>query len=164
MVFGENLSGQPGSVYTISLREYEIEPNPDPIIVRVGEPVIFRLVNEGAVEHEFMFVMDIEQMASMIEKAAIRLANERPDLSEEEIITMVLEVHDEAMLEMIEKTLGNVIIADTYMVELEPGESEVLRVTFREPGIYVVACFEMEGTSKPHASSGMFNQIIVVEG
>ncbi len=165
VVFGESLSPGPGNVYTLTLREYEIEPSPDPIIAKVGETLVFRIVNEGSVEHEVMFVLDLEMMANMIEMRAMELMQERPDLSQEEIAHIVLEEHDEVMLRMVEQALGDKVKAEEYMIELEPGESEVISMTFLEPGIYIIACMELSGTfPKPHAASGMFNQIIVVEG
>jgi uncharacterized cupredoxin-like copper-binding protein len=164
LVFGENLAGPPQNVYTISLTEYLIEPNPDPIIVKVGQPVVFRIVNEGAVEHELMFVPDPEMMASMLKNAALRLQQENPDLSEEEIIEIVEKRHDEIMHEMLEEVFEGKIEGE-LSVELEPGESVVITLTFYEPGVYVIGCFKQVGTfPETHAEEGMFNQVIVVEG
>ena len=165
LVFGENLAGPPQDIYVVRLSEYTIESTPEPIIVKVGQPVVFKIVNEGIVEHELMFVPDLQMMAEMIMNAAIRLQEQNPELSEEEIIEMVDERHEMVMEEMIEEALKGKVEGEEFMIELEPGESTVTTFTFLEPGIYVIACLKLEGTfPEPHAQEGMFNQIIVVEG
>ena len=165
VVFGENLAGPPQDVYTLTLTEYEIASSPEPIIVKVGEPVVFRIVNEGAVEHEVMFVPDLEQMAEMLKMAAERIMAQNPELSEEEVIELVEIRHEEVMEEMIVGFFGDAIRGDELMIELEPGESTVATFTFTEPGIYIIACMKQLATfPETHAEQGMFNQIIVVEG
>ncbi|MEB3860458.1 MAG: hypothetical protein LRS43_04535 [Desulfurococcales archaeon] len=153
----------PEGVYVVRLSEYEISSEPEPIIVKAGEPVIIQIVNEGTVEHELMFVADLEMMATMIENNAKRLAEENPDLSEEEIIRILDELHHEMMEEMAKAFQGKV--DGELMVELGPGERKTVVYTFYQPGVYTIACFELEGTfPTPHAGNGMFNQVIVVEG
>ncbi len=165
MVFGENLAGPPQDIYIIRLSEYVIEPEPDPIIVKVGQPVVFRIVNEGSAEHEVMFVADLEMMANMIKEASLRLQQENPELSVEEIMEIVDERHEMIMEEMLEKAFAGKIEGEELMIELEPGESTVVTFTFLEPGIYIIACLKQEGTFPgTHAEEGMFNQVIVVEG
>lgn len=165
LVFGENLAGPPQDVYVVRLSEYLIEPEPDPIIVKVGQPVVFRIINEGAVEHELMFVPDPEMMANMLKQAALRIQQENPDLSEEEIIEIVDERHEEVMRELLEEVFAGKIEGEELMIELEPGESVVVTFTFNEPGVYIIGCFKQIGTfPETHAEEGMINQVIVVEG
>ncbi len=165
LVFGENLAGLPQNLYTLSLSEYVIESSPEPIIVEVGKPVVFKIVNEGTVKHEVMFVPNLEMMAEMISSMAMKLQRENPDLSQEEIIEQIDKLHDTMMEEMIEEAMKGKAIGEEFMIELEPGESRVTTYTFLEPGIYVIACLELTGTfPEAHAQEGMFNQIIVVEG
>ncbi len=165
LVFGENLAGPPQNIYVIRLSEYTMEASPEPIIVKVGQPVVFKIVNEGAVEHEMMFVPDLKMMAEMMMNMAVKLREQNPELSEEEIIAMIEERHEELMHEMIDKALEGKVEGDEFMIELKPGESAVATYTFLKPGIYVIACMKLEGTfPEVHAQEGMFNQIIVVEG
>ena len=165
VVFGENLAGPPQDIYLVSLTEYEIASNPEPIIVEVGRPVVFRIVNDGSVEHELMFVPDLEQMATMLKTAAERLRAQNPELSDEEILEIVDERHDEVMMELLEREFKGKIEGGPLMIELEPGESQVVPLTFLEPGIYVIACLKQEATfPETHAEQGMFSQVIVVEG
>ncbi len=165
LAFGENLAGPPQNLYALSLSEFTIESEPEPIIVEVGRPVVFKIVNNGTVEHEVMFVPDLKMMAEMLSSMAMKLQEENPDLSEEEIIKIIDERHDALMEEMIERAMEGKAIGEEFMIELEPGESKVVTYTFLEPGVYVIACLKMEGTfPEVHAQEGMFNQIIVVEG
>ena len=164
VVFGSTkFQTLPEGVYVVKLTEYEISPEPEPIIAKVGEPIILQIVNEGSVEHELMFVVDLKMMANMIEGNAKKLAEENPNLSEEEIIKMLDELHHEMMEEMMEQFQGK--IDGELMIELAPGERKTVTYTFYQPGVYTIACFELGGTfPTPHARNGMFNQVIVVEG
>ena len=164
VVFGSTkFQTLPEGVYVIRLSEYEISSEPEPIIVKVGEPVIFQVVNEGSVEHELMFVADLEMMANMIKTNAMKLAEQNPDLSEEDIIAMIEEMHHEMMEEMMKAFQGKV--DGELMIELEPGERKTVTYTFYQPGVYTIACLKLGGTfPSPHAENGMFNQVIVVQG
>ncbi|MCE4613520.1 MAG: hypothetical protein F7C07_06790 [Desulfurococcales archaeon] len=164
VVFGSTkFQTLPEGVYIVRLSEYEISSEPEPIIVKAGEPVILQIVNEGTVEHELMFVADLGMMANMIKTNAMKLAEQNPDLSEEDIIAMIDEIHDE-MIENMMKAFQGKVDGD-LMIELEPGERKTVTYTFYQPGVYTIACFELEGTfPSPHAENGMFNQVIVVQG
>ncbi len=113
----EEASGK--GVIEIVMREFAFEPAT--FEVQAGEPVRFRFVNEGAIEHEAIFGTMEEQMH-----------------------------HAEEMAE------GGGHHHDIVGVDLEPGESAMLKHTFTEPGTYIIGCHYAG-----HWDAGMLAEVIV---
>lgn len=130
----------------------------EPLRVKAGETIIFRITNKGAFEHEFMVVT--EEMKDMMLQNARQLFQDlqAQGYEGEELIEKFEEefAHAEEGMEM--GMLGEVL--------LEPGDSAELEITFEEPGTYYIICLEVEGTGqagKTHADQGMIFKVIVEE-
>lgn len=163
VVFGAaQFQSLPGNVYKVSLQEYDIIATPEPIVARVGEPIIVQISNDGSVGHEFMIVADMNMMVMHLRQLMEEIMEENPEADEEEIIHEVEEAHD-AMLDMMIEPIRD-DFEGPVQVKLAPGESETVTYVFYEPGVYTVVCLELEGSFPVfHGELGMFTQIIVVE-
>jgi len=128
----------------------------EPLRVKAGETIVFKITNKGTVEHEFMIVS--EDMKEMMLQSAMQLFQDLQAQGYEgqELIEKFEEEFGHAEEEMEGGMLGEMI--------LEPGESGELKVTFEEPGTYYIICLEVEGTGhagKTHADMGMIFKVIV---
>ncbi len=133
----------------------------EPLRVKAGESVTFKITNRGGFTHEFMVVS--EDMKNIMFMRAQELFQELMDqgLEGEELIeTFEKEFahREEASEAGAAGMLGEAV--------LEPGESTELTIMFEKPGTYYVVCFEVEGTGqagKTHADQGMIFKIVVEE-
>ncbi len=148
------------TTYEVQLTEYRfiIKGVSEPLTVKAGETVIFKIKNVGGVEHEFMIVSD--RMKEMMLERATELFQDlqAQGLSGEELIEKFEEEFAHAEEGMEQGMLGEII--------LEPGEEGTLEVTFEEPGTYWIICVEVEGTGefgKTHAHEGMVFKVVVEE-
>ncbi len=130
----------------------------EPLRVKAGETIVFKITNKGVFEHEFMVVT--EDMKDMMLQNARRLFQDlqAQGYQGDELIEKFEEEFAHAEEGMEGGMLGEVI--------LEPGDSTELKITFDEPGTYYIICLEVEGTGQngqTHADMGMVFKIVVEE-
>lgn len=104
----------------------ELAFDPDQVTVSVGEPVTFVVANEGEQVHEFVLGPDHVQMA-----------------------------HEEASA-MGEMHEGMHVEGQLAALDLEPGQTREVTVTFEEPGEMPFGCHE-----PGHFDGGMRGTVIV---
>jgi len=121
---GDGAEGGDGVIEISALDELRFEPSS--VTVQAGEPVTFRVTNEGQDVHEFVLGPDHVQMA-----------------------------HEEASAEGMEHGEMHVE-GQLAALELEPGETEEVAVTFDEPGEMPFGCHE-----PGHFDGGMVGTVFV---
>jgi len=127
------------------------------IRVRVGETVRFVLTNRGGTDHEFMIVRDLDGFREALRKT---VNESREKGLDQEAIAASEEV------EMLHHKYSAIeLMVDGKMeheLELEPGESVTVTVSFDRPGTYYYVCAELALTfPESHLDREMFGKIIV---
>jgi uncharacterized cupredoxin-like copper-binding protein len=137
--------------YDIELREssFAVKDGGTSISVRAGETVVFKIINVGGVDHEFMVVTDKDEVLTLASQKISELLDEFGEDEE------AVEHEYEEWHEMLHHMRSDLML---LMVHLEPGESETVEFMFDEPGTYWMVCLELHGSfPNTHAE-------IIVEG
>jgi uncharacterized cupredoxin-like copper-binding protein len=127
------------------------------IKVKVGESLRVILENKGGADHEFMIVKDLQGIREALHRTVQELRDKGMDqeaIEKSEELEMLH--HKYAAVELIVEG------KEEHDVEIEPGESKLITLTFHEPGTYYYVCAELAITfPESHIVKGMYGTIIV---
>lgn len=125
--------------YVIEMYEfgYRLREGELPLEARPGQQLKIKLVNTGGVVHELMI------------------------FSDKESVDPILSSWSEASQDLHHELEG-VVLGEW---RLEPGEEEVIELSFDKPGTYWAVCLETKGSSPlTHAHKGMVSPLVIVKG
>ena len=163
-----------GGTITVNMTDFEFEPAE--IHLAVGTTVTIELVNDGAVDHEFMAGRDVHMengvphgFESDFFDTVDGLTVTPPDAQEMEMEEMEGMGSDTTMGDMgSDTTMGDMDDEEMHMEDMqvmvvrEPTQTATITFTVTEDSVgeWTVGCFEGEGA---HWEAGMKGKIIVEE-
>jgi uncharacterized cupredoxin-like copper-binding protein len=144
--------------FTLDMVEYAFRQgttNNPTLRVKVGDTVVIRLNNKGAVTHEFMLFENAESVVNMMRDVVKDLTARNVPKDE------ALEQYEDRKTEMEDSGMIKVAFEGAD-ADAEPGNSATIRFTATRPGTFTYICLEVEGSYPDiHYDKGMHGQLIV---